>query len=108
EIYSAAELDNTRTIKRLFHITLPMINPQLIMVLVLAITVSFAIFTEPYLITGGGPLNSTTTPMIVMYETAFMKMQPSWAATMSIFIALISFGIILGVRKLLERKVEIV
>lgn len=43
EIYSAAELDNTRTIKRLFHITLPMINPQLIMVLVLAITVSFAI-----------------------------------------------------------------
>ncbi|CNE48130.1 carbohydrate ABC transporter permease [Yersinia kristensenii] len=108
EIYSAATLDNTGTIKRLFHITLPMINPQLIMVLVLAITVSFAIFTEPYLITGGGPLNSTTTPMIVMYETAFMKMQPSWAATMSVFIALTSFGIILAVRKLLERKVEIV
>lgn len=108
EIYSAATLDNTGPIKRLFHITLPMINPQLIMVLVLAITVSFGIFTEPYLITGGGPLNSTTTPMIVMYETAFMKMQPSWAATMSIFIALTSFGIILIVRKLLERKVEIV
>ncbi|VXD01523.1 Sugar ABC transporter permease [Enterobacterales bacterium 8AC] len=108
EIYSAAELDNTGAFKRLFHITLPLINPQLIMVLVLAITVSFAIFTEPYLITGGGPLNSTTTPMVVMYEAAFMKMQPSWAATMSIFIALISFAIIWIVRKLLERKVEIV
>ncbi|WP_025123663.1 MULTISPECIES: carbohydrate ABC transporter permease [unclassified Serratia (in: enterobacteria)] len=108
EIYSAAELDNTPPIKRLLRITLPLINPQLIMVLVLAITVSFAIFTEPYLITGGGPLNSTTTPMVVMYEAAFMKMQPSWAATMSIFIALISFTLILTVRKLLERKVEIV
>ncbi|MGL5387415.1 MAG: carbohydrate ABC transporter permease [Serratia sp. (in: enterobacteria)] len=108
EIYSAAELDNTPALKRLFRITLPLINPQLIMVLVLAITVSFAIFTEPYLITGGGPLNSTTTPMVVMYEAAFMKMQPSWAATMSIFIALISFSLILIVRKLLERKVEIV
>lgn len=108
EIYAAAALDNTGAIKRLFRITLPLINPQLIMVLVLAITVSFAIFTEPYLITGGGPLNSTTTPMIVMYEAAFMKMQPSWAATMSIFIAFISFTLIWVVRKLLERKLEIV
>jgi len=108
EIYSAAELDNTGPFNRLVNITLPLINPQLIMVLVLAITVSFGIFTEPYLITGGGPLNSTTTPMVVMYEAAFMKMKPSWAATMSIFIALISFALIWIVRKLLEKKVEIV
>jgi len=108
EIYSAAELDNTGPFNRLINITLPLINPQLIMVLVLAITVSFGIFTEPYLMTGGGPLNSTTTPMVVMYEAAFMKMKPSWAATMSIFIALISFALIWVVRKLLEKKVEIV
>lgn len=108
EIYSAAALDNTGPFNKLVNITLPLINPQLIMVLVLSITVSFGIFTEPYLITGGGPLNSTTTPMIVMYEAAFMKMKPSWAATMSIFIASISFALIWLVRKLLEKKVEIV
>lgn len=108
EIYSAAALDNTGPYNKLVNITLPLINPQLIMVLVLAITVSFGIFTEPYLITGGGPLNSTTTPMIVMYEAAFMKMKPSWAATMSIFIAAISFTLIWVIRKLLEKKVEIV
>ncbi|AJR09474.1 sugar ABC transporter permease [Photobacterium gaetbulicola] len=108
EIYSAAELDKTSPLKRLFKITLPMMNAQIIMVLVLAMTVAFGIFTEPYLITGGGPLGSTTTPMVVMYEAAFMRMEPSWAATMSIFVAVISFGLIWLIRKLFERNVEIV
>ena len=108
EIYSAAELDQTGPIKRLFYITLPLMNPQIIMVLVLAITVAFGIFTEPYLITGGGPLESTTTPMIVMYEAAFQRMEPSWAATMSIFVAIISFSLIWLLRELFEKNVEIV
>ncbi|WP_028862459.1 carbohydrate ABC transporter permease [Psychromonas aquimarina] len=108
EIYDAAELDQTGPVKRLFKITLPLMNAQIIMVVVLAITVAFGIFTEPYLITGGGPLESTTTPMVVMYEAAFQRMEPSWAATMSIFVAIISFGLIWLLRKLFEKNIEIV
>lgn len=108
DIYSAALLDKTGRFKRGWAITLPMMNAQIVMVMVLAITVAFSIFTEPYLITGGGPLDSTTSPMVVMYEMAFQKMKPTWAATMSIIVAACSFLIIWLFRKLFEKNIEIV
>lgn len=108
DIYSAALLDKTGKFKQSWAITLPMMNAQIVMVVVLAMTVAFAIFTEPYLITGGGPLNSTTSPMVVMYEVAFQKMKPTWAATMSIIVAACSFLAIWIFRKLYEKNIEIV
>ncbi|MDU2944701.1 MAG: sugar ABC transporter permease [Citrobacter sp.] len=108
DIYSAAQLDKTGKFKQSWAITLPMMNAQIVMVMVLAITVAFSIFTEPYLITGGGPLNSTTSPMVVMYEVAFQKMKPTWAATMSIIVAACSFLAIWVFRKVFEKHIEIV
>ncbi|MGL4430994.1 MAG: carbohydrate ABC transporter permease [Silvania sp.] len=108
DIYSAALLDKTPRFRQTWAITVPMMNPQIVMVMVLAITVAFSIFTEPYLITGGGPLNSTTSPMVVMYEVAFQKMKPTWAAMMSIIVAATSFLTIWLFRKLFEKNIEIV
>lgn len=107
EIYDAAKLDNTPPLTRLFKVTLPMINAQLIMVLVFAIILSFSIFTEPYMMTGGGPLESTNMPLLVIYETAFMRLQPSRAALMSITIAVASYLVIKLIRKFLERDVAL-
>ncbi|MCS2156322.1 sugar ABC transporter permease [Scandinavium sp. H11S7] len=108
DIYSAAVLDKTGRFRLVWSITVPMMNPQIVMVMVLAITVAFSIFTEPYLITGGGPLNSTTSPMVVMYEVAFQQMKPSWAAMMSIIVAACSFLTIWLFRRLCEKNIEIV
>lgn len=108
DIYSAAVLDKTGRFRTTWSITVPMMNPQIVMVMVLAITVAFSIFTEPYLITGGGPLNSTTSPMVVMYEVAFQQMKPSWAAMMSIIVAACSFLTIWLFRRLFEKNIEIV
>lgn len=108
DIYSAAVLDKTGRFRQVWSITVPMMNPQIVMVMVLAITVAFSIFTEPYLITGGGPLNSTTSPMVVMYEVAFQQMKPSWAAMMSVIVAACSFLTICLFRRLCEKNIEIV
>lgn len=108
DIYSAAILDKTGRFQKGWAITLPMMNPQIVMVMVLAITVAFSIFTEPYLITGGGPLNSTASPMVVMYEAAFQNMKPTWAAAMSIIVAACSFLMIWLFRRLFEKHIEIV
>ena len=105
EIYDAAKLDNTPALTRLFKVTLPMLNSQLVMVLIFAITVAFGIFTEPYMMTGGGPLESTNMPMLVMYETAFTRLQPGRAALMAIIIAVISYALIKIMRKLIEKDV---
>lgn len=107
ELDDAALLDNTPPLVRLFRITLPLINAQLITVLVLTILVSFSIFTEPYLITGGGPLGRTNMPLMIIYETAFRRLQPSHAAIMSVIVAAVSYLLIRITRKLLEKDVKL-
>ena len=107
DIYDAARLDSAPPLTRLFRITLPMINAQLIMVLVFTILVSFSIFTEAYLITGGGPLDSTSTPMMIIYETAFRRLRPSHAAIMSIIVAAVSYALIRVMRLIFEREVKL-
>jgi multiple sugar transport system permease protein len=106
-IYEAAKIDGAGNFKIFLKITLPLINPQIIMVLIFAISTAFGVFTEVYMITGGGPIGSTTTPMLLMYEAAFKNMDPTYAATMSIFIAAVSFGLIKLSRKLIEREVHL-
>ena len=107
-IYEAAEVDGASKIKTLFKVTLPLLNPQLIMIMVLAITLAFGIFTEVYMITGGGPLNSTMMPMLVMYNTAFRKLDPTFSATMAVAVAIVSYLTIFITRKLFEKEVTIV
>lgn len=107
ELYDAARLDRAGALTRLVRITLPMLNPQLMMVLVFAILVSFGLFTEPFLITGGGPADSTVTPQMMIYETAFRRLQPSHAAMMSILVAAATYLMIAVARRLLERKVTL-
>jgi len=105
EIGDAARLDHAGLLTRLVRIVLPMINAQLMMVLVFAILVSFGLFTEPFLITGGGPADSTVTPQMMIYETAFRRLQPSHAATMSIVVSVASYLLIAAARRLWEKKV---
>ena len=107
ELHDAARLDGAGPFTRLVRITLPMLNPQLIMVLTFAILVSFGLFTEPFLITGGGPADSTATPQMIIYETAFRRLQPSHAATMSIVISLAAYLLVVLARRLFEKKVVI-
>ena len=107
DLYDAALLDHAPPWTRLARITLPMVNAQLIMVMVFTILVSFSIFTEAYLITGGGPLDSTNTPMMIIYETAFRRLQPNHAAMMSMIVAGLSYALIRLMRVFFEREVKL-
>ncbi len=107
-LYEAAELDGATRWVKFWKITIPLINPAIVTVLVFALNLSFRIFTEPYMITGGGPMNRTLTFMMYMYSTAFQRIKPSYATAIAIVTALINFAVIVLVRKLVEREVEFV
>ncbi len=107
-LYEAAELDGANNWIKFWKITVPLINPAIVTVLVLSINLSFGIFTEPYMITGGGPMNKTMTFMMYMYETAFQRIRPSYATAFAIVTALINYGLIIAVRKAVEREVSVV
>lgn len=84
EVNEAAAIDGCVGFHRLIHITLPMILPTLTTVIVLAAGLAFGIYTEPYLLTGGGPNNATTTWLLEIYNTSFTSFKSGEGAAMAI------------------------
>lgn len=71
DIYEAAEMDGTRATRVFWRITLPLLMPNLLVVLVLALIRAVQIFDEAYVLTGGGPGTSTMFLTQYIYETGF-------------------------------------
>lgn len=94
DVYEAAMMDGCTGIKKLFYITLPMLLPTLTSVVVLAAGLSFQIFSEPFLLTGGGPLSSTTTWQLEIYKASFVSFRSGYGAAMAILNALQIFVVI--------------
>lgn len=84
DVNEACALDGSRGWHKLCHITLPMIMPTLTTVLVLATGLAFGIFTEPFLLTGGGPNLSTTSWQLEIYNVSFTRFQSGYGAAMAI------------------------
>ncbi|HEY2163753.1 MAG TPA: sugar ABC transporter permease [Gemmatimonadaceae bacterium] len=71
DLYEAAELDGAGGWSRFRHITLPMLGPTLFFVAVVTMIGYLQLFTEPYVMTQGGPLRATTSLALYMYEEGF-------------------------------------
>ncbi|XOQ48848.1 MAG: Lactose transport system permease protein LacF [Eubacteriales bacterium] len=84
EVNEAAAIDGCVGFRRLVYITLPMILPTITTVIVLASGLAFGIYTEPYLLTGGGPNNATTTWLLEIYNTSFTNFRSGEGAAMAI------------------------
>ena len=70
-LYEAARIDGASYWQRFRHVTLPMLGPVVAMVNVLTIAGYFQLFAEPYVMTQGGPLQSTVSVLYFMYEEGF-------------------------------------
>ena len=71
QLYEAARLDGASVWRQLRHVTLPMLAPIVAMVNILTIAGYFQLFAEPYVMTQGGPLQSTVSVLYFMYEEGF-------------------------------------
>ena len=105
ELYEAAELEGANSMQRFFHITLPMLNPTVVTVVVLSVIGGFSLFIEPYVMTGGGPMNSTLSAVLYIYNQAFNFGHMGYAATMGLFFAAIIFTVVKVQRKFVEAEV---
>ena len=92
ELYEAAALDGAGAWKRFRHITLPMLGPTFVFVGVVTMIASFQIFSEPYVMTQGGPLKSTTTLVLLMYEQGFRWWRLGLAAAIAVVLFLLTLG----------------
>ncbi|MFH5185186.1 carbohydrate ABC transporter permease [Paenibacillus sp. TAB 01] len=103
EVHEAALLDGVTGFKKFRLITLPMIYPQMYTVLILAIGVVFHIFTEPYVLTGGGPNLATNTWQIEIYNQAFTRLSAGYGTAIAVVNALLTFITVFIFRTLLEK-----
>ncbi|MGB3532842.1 MAG: sugar ABC transporter permease [Microcoleaceae cyanobacterium] len=90
--YEAAELDGANRLQQFWYITLPGLRPTLIFATVTTVIFTLRSFEQVYIITGGGPLNSTNVLVYYIYEQAFAQFDFGYAAaaaTLLLIIALI-------------------
>lgn len=71
DLYEAARIDGASPWRQFRHVTLPMLGPVLLMVAILTTAGYFQLFAEPYVMTQGGPLQSTVSVLYLMYEEGF-------------------------------------
>lgn len=104
ELYEAAELDGASAWQKFRLITVPMINPTIMLVLVLSTIGGFSLFIEPYVMTGGGPANSTLSGILYLYKQAFFFSKMGYATTIGFFWAMIIFMVVLLQRRFVETE----
>lgn len=91
QLYEAARMDGANAWQQFKSITLPMLAPTTVFVSIIAMIGNFQLFTEPYVMTQGGPVNSTLSIVLLMYQQGFRW----WNLGYSAAIAFVLFGVIL-------------
>ncbi|MEB3830177.1 carbohydrate ABC transporter permease [Phormidium sp. CCY1219] len=96
ELYEAAELDGSDGIRKHWDITVPLMRPYLLLVAVISSIAATKVFEEVYVMTQGGPLNSSKTIVYYLYEKAFQELEIGYACSigMVLFVIILSLSIV--------------
>ena len=105
QYYEAAKLEGANRWQQFYHITLPMINPTIFMVVILSTIGGFSLFIEPYIMTGGGPLNTTLSAVLYIYKQAFQYYNMGYSATLGFFYAIMIMTVVILQKKFIEKEV---
>ena len=83
ELNEAAMMDGANRIQIFWHITVPLLKPVIVFCFTVSLIGTFALFTEPTILTGGGPIHATATPTMEIFGNAFSNLKYGYAAALS-------------------------
>ena len=83
ELVEAAKVDGATAVQAFRRITVPLLRPMIVFSVTLSIIGTFSMFTEPYILTRGGPIRATETPVIQIFNTTFQDLRFGYAAAES-------------------------
>lgn len=104
DLYEAARIDGASGWRQFRHVTLPMLGPVLLLVGILTMAGYFQMFAEPYVMTQGGPLQSTVSVLYLMYEEGFKWWNLGNASAVAFLLFAIMTGITSGLLWLARRR----
>lgn len=105
DLYEAAAIDGSDGIRKHWDITVPLMQPYLLLVGVISAISATKVFEEIFIMTQGGPLNSSKTIVYYVYEQAFKNLEISYACTIGLvmFLIILSLSIVrLGIQRLTD------
>ncbi len=102
--YEAAKMDGANRLEEFRYITLPLLKPTTILVVFLSSIWSLQIFDLVYMLTGGGPANTTSSLVMRIYEIAFKEYNVGYAMSVANVLLLITAVITIAQRKLIKRE----
>jgi multiple sugar transport system permease protein len=104
ELYESASVDGAGAWRSFRSVTVPGVRPATALVMLLAIITGANLFTEPYLLTGGGgPNGASASPVLLMYQRGIEQNHPDQASAIGVLLV-IGVMIIVGVQQLIERR----
>lgn len=104
ELYEAADIDGANSRKKFLNITLPLLTPAIVTSSILSIIGALKYFDLIYVMTGGGPNNSTELMATYMYKHTFTNFNMGYGSSISFSMFIISFVVIAGILILNQRK----
>lgn len=93
ELYEAAAIDGSDGISKHWDITVPLMKPYLLLVAVISAISATKVFEEVFMMTQGGPRNSSKTIVYYLYEQAFQNLEISYACTIGLVLFLVILGL---------------
>lgn len=103
EIREAANMDGATNFTYFRRIAVPMVRPQIVLVSVISTIGALKVFPEVFLLTGGGPLESTNAIVFYIYKTAFDYFEMGYASAMSVLFLIITLCFSLVYIRIIER-----
>jgi multiple sugar transport system permease protein len=104
DLYEAGKLDGASSWRLFWSITLPLLRPTVLFVVVVNTLNSLQVFDLPFILTQGGPVNSTNTMVMYMYDTAFEFLRMGRATSMAVMLFSLIFVITLAQLRLLRER----
>ena len=86
ELEEAAQIDGASSGRVFWHVILPLLRPSMVYVVLTSIIGSFQVFSQVFVMTNGGPNNSTTTIVHQIYRTAFVHLDMGYASAMALLL----------------------
>lgn len=83
QLYEAAELDGANWWQKFIHVTFPMISPVMFFNLIMGVIGAFQYFTQAYIMTGGGPVDSTLFYVLYLFRQGFLLLRMGYASAMA-------------------------
>ena len=86
DLYEAAAVDGATRLRQLWHIAVPALRPVIYFVVTISIITSMQLFTQPFIMTNGGPLNATISVVQLLYRHAFVQLEFGYGSAIATFL----------------------